>query len=184
MNSNQFNTANYENELEIKRQKLKDLFKDHTDLEIEVFASAPSHYRMRSEFRVWHDGEDLYYYMFDKVQDQKVRTEQFLPASILINQMMSALMEELKPNRILRHKLFQVDFLSTQSGEILVSLLYHRQLDNEWISVAKLLKEKLSKKFKMNLIGRARKQKIDLDHDFVIEELQIHGKKLIYKQVE
>ena len=71
MNSNQFNTANYENELEIKRQKLKDLFKDHTDLEIEVFASAPSHYRMRSEFRVWHDGEDLYYYMFDKVGTEK-----------------------------------------------------------------------------------------------------------------
>lgn len=184
MNSNQFNTAQYDADLEIKRLKLKDLFKDYTNLEIEVFASAPSHYRMRSEFRVWHEGEDLYYYMFDKGTDQKIRTEQFLPASLLINQMMEALMEELRPNQILRHKLFQVDFLSTQSGEILVSLLYHRQLNNDWISEAKLLKERLSTKFKMNLVGRARKQKIDLDHDFVIEELNVHGKKLIYKQVE
>lgn len=184
MNSNQFNTAQYDADLEIKRLKLKDLFKDYTNLEIEVFASAPSHYRMRSEFRVWHEGEDLYYYMFDKGTDQKIRTEQFLPASLLINQMMEALMEELRPNHILRHKLFQVDFLSTQSGEILVSLLYHRQLNNDWISEAKLLKERLSTKFKMNLVGRARKQKIDLDHDFVIEELNVHGKKLIYKQVE
>lgn len=184
MNSNQFNTANYEADLEIKRLKLKDLFKDYTNLEIEVFASAPSHYRMRSEFRVWHEGEDLYYYMFDKSTDQKIRTEQFLPASLLINQMMAALIEELKPNHTLRHKLFQVDFLSTQSGEILVSLLYHRQLNNDWITEAKLLKERLSSKFKMNLVGRARKQKIDLDHDFVIEELNVHGKKLLYKQVE
>jgi tRNA (uracil-5-)-methyltransferase len=184
MNSNQFNTAHYDADLEIKRLKLKDLFQDYTNLEIEVFASAPSHYRMRSEFRVWHEGEDLYYYMFDKGTDQKIRTEQFLPASLLINQMMEALMDELRPNQILRHKLFQVDFLSTVSGEILVTLLYHRQLNNDWISEAKLLKERLSVKFKMNLVGRARKQKIDLDHDFVIEELNVHGKKLIYKQVE
>ena len=184
MNSNQFNTAHYEADLEIKRLKLKDLFKDYTKLEIEVFASAPSHYRMRSEFRVWHEGEDLYYYMFDKSTDQKIRTEQFLPASLLINQMMEALMVELRPNQILRHKLFQVDFLSTLSGEILVTLLYHRQLNNDWITEAKLLKERLSTKFKVNLVGRARKQKIDLDHDFVIEELNVHGKKLIYKQIE
>ena len=98
MNSNQFNTANYENELEIKRQKLKDLFKDHTDLEIEVFASAPSHYRMRSEFRVWHDGEDLYYYMFDKVQDQKVRTEQFLPARAEKHQIPNISLKPLLPS--------------------------------------------------------------------------------------
>lgn len=184
MNSNQYNTDNYGSQLEIKRQKLKELFSDYTNLEIEVFASAPSHYRMRSEFRVWHEGEDLYYYMFNKGAEEKIRTEQFLPASVLINQMMTALMEELRPNHTLRHKLFQVDFLSTMSGEILVSLLYHRQLDNNWITEAKLLKEKLSAKFKVNLVGRARKQKFDLDNDFVIEELMVAGKKLIYKQVE
>ena len=184
MNSTLFNTANYESQLEIKHLKLKELFSDYTDLEIEVFASAPEHYRMRSEFRVWHEGDDLYYYMFDKVLDQKIRTEQFLPASLLINQMMSALMEELKPNHILRHKLFQVDFLSTMSGEILVSLLYHRQLDHNWTTEAKLLKERLSANFKVNIVGRARKQKIDLDNDFVIEELSVYGKKIIYKQVE
>ena len=184
MNSTLFNTDNYGSQLEIKRLKLKELFSDYTDFPVEVFASAPEYYRMRSEFRVWHEGDDLYYYMFDKASDQKIRTEQFRPASLLINQMMSALMEELRPNHILRHKLFQVDFLSTLSGEILVSLLYHRQLDHNWLSEATLLKEKLSEKFKVNIVGRARKQKIDLNNDFVIEELNVHGKKIIYKQVE
>lgn len=178
------NPANYDQQLEEKRLKLKALFAPYTELEIDVFASAPAHYRMRSEFRVWHEGEDLYYYMFDKGQDQKVRTEQYLPASLLINEMMEALMVELRPNKILRHKLFQVDFLSTLSGEILVTLLYHRQLAEDWLVEAAQLKDRLSTKFKVNLIGRARKQKFDLDCDFVIEQLEVNGRILTYKQVE
>lgn len=178
------NPANYDQQLEEKRLKLKALFAPYTELEIDVFASAPAHYRMRSEFRVWHEGEDLYYYMFDKGQDQKVRTEQYLPASLLINEMMEVLMAELRPNNILRHKLFQVDFLSTLSGEILVTLLYHRQLAEDWLVEAAQLKDRLSTKFKVNLIGRARKQKFDLDCDFVIEQLEVNGRILTYKQVE
>ena len=174
----------YVEQLEAKNSKIKKLFIPFNIDEIEVFASEPAHYRMRSEFRVWHEGEDLYYYMFDKTLDQKIRTEQFLPASILINEMMTALMDELRPNKILRHKLFQVDFLSTLSGEILVTLLYHRQLGDDWLSTAREILNKLRINFKVNIIGRARKQKFDLDCDFVIEKLQVDGKNLIYKQIE
>ena len=149
-----------------------------------MFSSDPLNYRMRTEFRVWHDGDDLYYYMFDKEKNQNVRTEYFLPASSLINEMMLALMDELRPNQVLRLKLFQVDFLSTLSGEILVSLLYHRQLSSDWIDEAHKLKSKLSLKFKVNIIGRARKQQIIIDQDFVLEKLPVAGKILTYKQIE
>jgi len=179
-----YSIDNYQTQLKKKISRLNDLYSKYSHPELQVFESAITHYRMRSEFRVWHEGEDLYFYMFDKQADEKIRTEQFPPASLLINNMMSALMDELRPNHSLRHKLFQVDFLSTMSGEILVSLLYHRQLDNEWMAEAKKLKERLSEKFKVDLVGRARKQKNDLDRDFVIEELSVDGKKLIYKQVE
>ncbi len=184
MNLALLDPANYAAQLEAKSAKLKQIFKDYPTPELEVFDSPPAHYRMRAEFRVWHEGEDLYYYMFDKEQDQKIRTEQYLPAGQLINAMMLELMEQMRPNKILRHKLFQVDFLSTMSGEILVSLLYHRQLGADWIDEAQKLKETLSKKFKVNLIGRARKQKIDIEQDFVIEILPVAGRELIYKQVE
>ena len=179
-----YSIDNYQTQLKKKISRLNELYSKYSHPELQVFESAITHYRMRSEFRVWHEGEDLYFYMFDKQADEKIRTEQFPPASLLINNMMSALMDELRPNHSLRHKLFQVDFLSTMSGEILVTLLYHRQLDNEWTTEAKKLKERLSDKFKVDLVGRARKQKIDLDRDFVIEELNVDGKKLIYKQVE
>jgi len=94
------------------------------------------------------------------------------------------LVELLKPNTILRHRLFQIDFLSTLSGEILVSLLYHKQLDAEWEEQAKILKQTLSSQFNVNLIGRARKQKLIFDKDFVVESLNVAGKQLQYHQIE
>ena len=66
MNLDQLNPALYAKLLEEKHLKLKDLFADFHPPELEIFASSSLHYRMRAEFRVWHEGEDLYYYMFDK----------------------------------------------------------------------------------------------------------------------
>jgi len=174
----------YDAQLEEKRIKLEQIFTDFDTPKLEVFSSEPAHYRMRAEFRIWHDGEDMYYYMFDKALDSKVRCDQFLPASELINKVMPALMEELKPNPTLRHRLFQIDFLSTLSGEILVSLLYHKQLDEQWQVEAKALKEKLATTFNINIIGRARKQKLIMDKDFVIESLTVNNEQLQYHQIE
>ncbi|MFT5788576.1 MAG: tRNA (uracil-5-)-methyltransferase [Shewanella sp.] len=184
MNLAAMDPSTYDVQLETKRVKLKQLFTDFDTPELESFGSEPAHYRMRAEFRMWHEGEDLYYYMFDKELNSKVRCDQFLPASELINKMMPVLVALLKPNTILRHRLFQIDFLSTLSGEILVSLLYHKQLDSEWEEQAKILKQTLSSQFNVNLIGRARKQKLVFDKDFVIESLTVAGEQLQYHQIE
>jgi tRNA (uracil-5-)-methyltransferase len=42
----------------------------------------------------------------------------------------------LEGNHTLRTKLFQVEFLTTLSGECLVTLVYHRKLDDEWLQEA------------------------------------------------
>lgn len=184
MNLAAMDPTTYDAQLEEKRIKLEKIFADFDTPNLEVFSSEPAHYRMRAEFRIWHEGEDMYYYMFDKALDSKVRCDQFLPASQLINDMMPALIAELKQNTMLRHRLFQIDFLSTLSGEILVSLLYHKQLDEQWQTEAKTLKEKLATTFNVNIIGRARKQKFIFDKDFVIESLQVNGEQLEYHQIE
>lgn len=140
---------------------------------------------MRAEFRVWHEGEDMYYIMFDQATRQKYRVDHFPTASRLINDLMPLLMDAMKDNPILRTKLFQVDFLSTLSGEILVSLLYHRQLNDEWQQEARALKQRLNDEgFNLDLIGRARKMKIVMDRDYVVEKLHVNGKPYIYQQVE
>lgn len=176
--------SSYIEQFDQKALKLKNLLKDFYTSQIDLYPSAHEHFRMRAEFRVWHEGDDIYFYMFDKENEQKIRTDQFPWASKLINQMMIDLIFEIKLIKALRHKLFQVDFLSTLSGEILVTLIYHRQLDDEWISESRKLKMVLEKKYKVNLVGRARKQKLAIDCDYVLEKLQINGKDLIYKQVE
>ncbi|MCL1039597.1 tRNA (uridine(54)-C5)-methyltransferase TrmA [Shewanella submarina] len=184
MNFAAMDPTSYDAQLNEKRALLEQDFAKYLPPALEVFPSEPTHYRMRSEFRVWHDGDDLFYYMFDNVEKVKIRTDQYLPAGKLINEMMLALMAELRPNQVLRRKLFQVDFLSTLSGEILVSLLYHRQLDDAWMEEARALKNRLSEKFNVNLIGRARKQKFELDRDFVVETLNVNGRDYHYKQIE
>ncbi len=174
----------YDQLLETKIQSVKDQFAEFGLPAIDVFPSQKLNYRMRSEFRVWHDGDDLFHIMFDKETKEKIRIDQFPPASELINAVMADLIKELKPNETLRRKLFQIDYLSTLSGEILVSLLYHKPLDDLWLKEVRALKDRLSKKYKINFVGRARKQKEIIDRDFVIEELQVDNKTYIYKQVE
>ncbi|MFV0574231.1 MAG: tRNA (uridine(54)-C5)-methyltransferase TrmA [Vibrio sp.] len=178
-------TTSYAQQLEDKLQRLDDMFSTFSTPEIEVFESPEKHYRMRAEFRVWHEGDDMYYIMFNQETREKYRVDQFPPASRLINDLMPMLMDTMKGNPVLRHKLFQVDFLSTLSGEILVSLLYHRQLDDAWKAEAQTLKQQLNDEgFNLDFIGRARKMKIVMDRDYVVEKLHVNGKPYVYQQVE
>lgn len=179
------NPNRYSEQLAEKVSRLNEMFAPYNVPELEVFESPSQFYRMRAEFRVWHEGEDLYYIMFNQETREKYRVDQFPAASELINQLMPRLVEALKKEDVLRRKLFQVDFLSTLSGEILVSLLYHRQLEQDWIDLAKALKQTLTDEgYTVNLIGRARKMKIVLDRDYVVEKLHVNGQPYIYQQVE
>ncbi|WP_068715598.1 tRNA (uridine(54)-C5)-methyltransferase TrmA [Vibrio tritonius] len=179
------NPNRYSEQLAEKVSRLNEMFTPYNVPELEVFESPNQFYRMRAEFRVWHEGDDLYYIMFNQETREKYRVDQFPAASELINELMPCLVEELKKEDVLRRKLFQVDFLSTLSGEILISLLYHRQLEQDWIDQAKALKETLTKEgYNINLIGRARKMKIVLDRDYVVEKLHVNGQPYIYQQVE
>lgn len=168
-----------------KTEKLTALLAPFTAPALEVFASEPQHFRLRAEFRVWHDNGDLYHIMFDKESKKPYRVDQFPIASQLINRMMTVLLAEIKGNPILTRKLFQIDYLSTLSGQIAVSMLYHKPLTEEWIEQAKLLKQRLTGYgFAVQLVGRATKQKIPLDCDYVEEKLVVDGRELIYRQVE
>ncbi|WP_371374495.1 tRNA (uridine(54)-C5)-methyltransferase TrmA [Thalassotalea aquiviva] len=175
---------NYASQLETKTLAMTELFAPFSPPEVEVFTSEPLHYRLRAEFRVWHDGDDVYYIMFNQETREKYRVDQFPVASKLINEAMQSLITYIKDKEVLRRKLFQVDFLSTLSGELLVSLLYHKQLDDEWQQQAEQLKAKLNELANTSLIGRARKQKVVLGQDYVTEVLHVKGKQLTYQQVE
>ncbi|WP_205662179.1 tRNA (uridine(54)-C5)-methyltransferase TrmA [Alteromonas flava] len=176
--------STYEQQLADKIADLRGAFAEFRLPDLEIYRSEPQHYRMRAEFRVWHDGDDLYHIMFDQQSKQKYRVDSFLPANELINQAMAKLIDYLKPIEILRKKLFQIDYLSSLSGELVISLLYHKPLDDEWRAAASQLKEALSELGRVNIIGRARKQKIIIGEDFVIEKLTINNQTYTFKHIE
>lgn len=179
-----FSLPQYQKQLEKKQQKLTTLLAPFNPPKIEVFDSPIQHYRMRAEFRIWHQGDDFYHIMFDQHTRTPYRIDEFPIASQLINQMMKAILPLLKQQEILKHRLFQIDYLSTLSNKIIVSLLYHKPLDERWIQDAKLLRQTLQQEFDVQLIGRASKQKICLDQDFIDEILPVNEKSYIYRQVE
>ena len=175
---------NYDAQLSKKQQDMATLFSVFNLPAPDLYPSAPLNYRQRAEFRVWHDGDDLYYIMFDSKTKAKFRVDDFPVASELINNAMKALLAAIKDHSELRYKLFQVDFLSTLSGELLISMLYHKPLEDNWQVEAEKLKAQLSTIAPVDIIGRAKKQKIIVDKDYVMESLDVGNKTYIYQQVE
>lgn len=147
----------------------------------QLFRSPPLNYRLRAEFRIWHSGDALDYVMFDPEQpDVPVPVQEFPAGSTRINALMPLLRERLAAAPILRRKLFQVEFLTTLSGEALVTLLYHRPLDDAWETAAR----ELAAALEIELIGRSRGQRRVLGRDWVLERLQVDGREIAYQQVE
>ena len=178
----------YTSQLDAKTSRLRTLLSPIVSPSVlsntHIVPSAPEHYRMRAEFRVWHDGDDLYHIMFDQKTKQKYRVEQLPAACELINRAMVDVIEGLKTEPVLRQKLFQIDYLCCLNDQVLVSLLYHRQLDEKWEHQINLLRDKLNQHYSIDFIGRAKKQKKVMHRDYVIETLPIHGKDYTFKHIE
>lgn len=146
-----------------------------------VVESSPTGFRMRAEFRMWHEGDELNYVMFRKGDPKTpVSIKSFPIACLKIQSLMPMLLSLLKDNVQLRQKLFQVEFLSTLAGDTLITLIYHRKLDEEWDKQALLLARALD----VQIIGRSRKQKRILDRDYVEESLPIKSETYSYRQYE
>lgn len=175
----------YAEQLAAKRDYLESAFAPFQPPALEVFESPPGYYRQRCEFRIWHEEDDLFYAMFEvdpanPKNKRVIRLDQYAVASERINQLMPQLREACLNSDQLRRKLFQVEFLTTLSGEALVTLIYHRPLGDEWEQEARALEAELG----IMIIGRSRKQRIVLTRDHVWERLEVDGRTLHYQQVE
>lgn len=176
-------TSAYQLQLDAKIARISAQFAEFNPPSLEVFQSPEQNFRMRAEFRIWHTDDDMFYAMFERSEDnqkQVIRIDEFPIADASINQLMPILLQELKSNPVLSKRLFEVHFLATLKGEMLVSMIYRCPLDTEWETLAKQLAEKLN----IKLIGRSRGQKVVLSDEFVVEELQVFDRTYQYKQIE
>lgn len=178
-------TEQYQRQLDSKATRLQTLLSPFQPPALQVFASPRQYYRMRAEFRLWHQGDDLYHIMFQPQHRQRLRVDQFQAASEQINVLMPAMIKGVRHNPLLRDRLFQLDYLTSSNQQALVSMLYHRPLDANWQQQAQELLDQLRKQHpQLHFVGRARKCKIALSRDYVDEQLTVAGKTLIYRQPE
>lgn len=178
-----FSVVDYDALLLQKQQHLEQLLAPFYTSDLTVFASEPAHFRMRAEFRFWHDGDnnDAYYAMFPKGQpDQPIRIDHFPIAHQRINTLMQQLRLAILQSSVLKERLFQIEFLCGLSGDSLVTLIYHKPLDEQWQEAASHVQEQLN----TPIIGRSRGQKVVLSRDYIEEHLQVNGKDYYYQQAE
>ena len=98
---------------------------------------------MRAEFRIWHEGGEMFYAMFERGQKASgaslIRCDQFPAASESINALMPKLIEAASNHPELKNRWYAVEFLSTLSGEMLVTMIYHKKLNEAWQQAAQEL---------------------------------------------
>jgi tRNA (uracil-5-)-methyltransferase len=167
--------------LKDKTINIKSLFPQNPEFVVYPYLQNGSQdfYRNRIEFAIKHFDDKACFVMFDE-QKQPYQVTQSNIANRQINALMPQILALINSNKILSYKLFQVDFLTTSTNQALVTLCYHKALDDSWQMEACKIADSLN----INIIGRSRKQKLVLGNDFVTEAFIINGKTLQYKQVE
>lgn len=171
--------SGYDSQLNEKLELNRDRFKQFYTGEISLFKSPPSHYRSRSEFKLWHEGDEIFYAMNHVDKQGVVLIDECPQVNVHIGELMPKLLVAIKEKDI-DFKLFGVDFLSSSDGEIVISLLYHRALDEEWKSKAELIAQELN----VYIIGRSRKQKLVIGQDYITEKLLIDNEEYSFKHIE
>ena len=170
----------YPAQLEAKQTRFKQTLEGLSFPEIEVFDSVPSQFRMRAEFRIWHEDGRAHYAMNRAGEKRPYIIDSFPIGGPLINKLMTPLIEAINAEPVLSQRLFTAEFLTTLSGEVLVTLIYHRPVDEVWQQAARQLQTDLN----IMVIGRSRKQKVVLERDYVMEKLTVDGREYQYQQVE
>ncbi len=159
----------YEKQLKLKVQEAREIL--GLKLEPEVVKSPQIHYRNRAEFRIWHEGEKMSYALNSATPKEVLSIDECSKVDGDIYALMPVLLEKISKSEILRKKIFAIEFLSSRD-DMLITLIYHKRVDGEWLEEAKRLSEALN----VNIIGRSRKVKLKTDEDFISESLSI-GKK-------
>jgi tRNA (uracil-5-)-methyltransferase len=175
----QYRPQQYGAILQQKMETVAPRFRPYTAAEPAVFPSAASHYRMRAEFRMWHQGETIDFVMFRPDGTAQALVD-FPVASRHISDRMPDLKALLDADETLRRRLFQVEFLTTGDDDTLLTLVYHKKLDDPWRRAAL----KLQRQLQLQIIGRSRKQKIVLERDYVTEHVNIHNRDFSYRQTQ
>ncbi|WP_148624137.1 tRNA (uridine(54)-C5)-methyltransferase TrmA [Aliarcobacter cryaerophilus] len=176
---------NYDEQLNYKIQREKNRFSNLTTCDFDIIKSTPKHFRNRAEFRVWwekdeQNNKDILSYAMNDFNKDILKIDSCEIVSKDIQNLMPQILDELEKSMILSFRLFAIEFLVSSTSDMLVTLIYHKKLEEEWINLAKEIETKLN----IKIIGRSRKQKIVLSSDYINESLNIKNQKFKFAYEE
>ncbi len=176
-----FDPSSYTTQLDAKVARLRELLAPFGAPEPAVFDSPREHYRLRAEFRLWREDGQRHYAMFAPGEKHKaILIDDFPIASQRINALMPRLKAAWQASEELGNRLFQVEFLTTLAGDAMVTLCYHRPLDEAWETAARQLAEELG----VSIIGRSKGKRLVIGRDYALEKLDVAGRVFSYRQPE
>jgi len=176
-----FDPSSYATQLDAKVARLRALLAPFGAPEPAVFDSPREHYRLRAEFRLWREDGQRHYAMFAPGEKHKaILIDDFPIASERINDLMPRLKAAWQASEALSNRLFQVEFLTTLAGDAMVTMCYHRPLDEAWEVAARQLADELG----VSLIGRSKGKRLVIGRDYAVEKLDVAGRVFSYRQPE
>lgn len=176
-----FDPSAYTPQLEAKAARLRELLAPFGAPEPAVFDSPREHYRLRAEFRLWREDGQRHYAMFAPGEKHKaILIDDFPIASQRINELMPRLKAAWQASEELSNRLFQVEFLTTLAGDAMVTMCYHRPLDDAWEVAARQLAADLG----VSLVGRSKGKRLVIGRDYAVEKLEVAGRVFSYRQPE
>ena len=170
----------YEDELREKEKRVLELLSPFGVDGLEVFSASASNYRARSEFKIWHDDDGAHYAMGRLDKKGSTNIAECPKVIIPIEKRMQPLLDAINGSALLKHRIFSVEFLATTTDEVLITLIYHRKLDEAWEREARALEKSLN----AFIMGRSRKQKVILSQEYVTEKLSIDNIEYLYRHYE
>ncbi len=169
--------GNYETQLIEKIEREKNRFNDLYNLDFDIARSGDSKYRGRAEFRIFHLGDEVFYSMRN-FNNSLLRLSECPMLISPIEKIFEPLRIELSQSQILKRKLFNIEFLgSLDNNEVIVTLIYHKKLDEIWLELAKNLSEKLN----IFIIGRSRGERKIINKSSISQFIKIHDSNKIYE---
>ena len=146
-----------------KFQKATSLIQEYYKNDIVINLSPPNGYRSRCEF-----GYKNGFYTMYSSEGKILFLDTFAVARPSIQNLMPKLLDGINNSYDLKNKLFQINFRTNRKNKILVSLIYHKLLDDEMKGSA----NKISNKLNININLRSKNNLYSTHNDLLDDEIE------------
>lgn len=166
----------YTAQLNRKLRTIKAEFGELWSGEIEVFESPEANFRDRVEFRVYKEGDDKLFFALTNREKKFFEVHECEILSKPLNTLIKTLPKAINDSKNLRHKLFSAELLGNGTDEVVLNLVYHKRLDEAWVTAATAL----HMEFGIQITGRSKGELKVIGRDYVTRSFAVGGEKLNY----